>query len=93
MTSHILLKAMPNEDNTGIIGAVVAECENFEPVPGTEKIIDGIDVINICTGLVADDQLLIKGNEIFGTQLLRSRRCHPHWRRNQCCIAWQPGCL
>jgi glycine/D-amino acid oxidase-like deaminating enzyme/thioredoxin reductase/Fe-S-cluster-containing hydrogenase component 2/bacterioferritin-associated ferredoxin len=66
MTSHILLKALPNEDNTGIIGAVVAESRNFEPVPGTEKVIDGIDVINICTGLVADDQLIIKGNEIFG---------------------------
>lgn len=66
MTSHILLKALPNEDNTGIIGAVVAECQNFEAVPGTEKIIEDIDVINICTGLVADDQLIIKGNEIFG---------------------------
>ena len=66
LTSQILLKALPNEDNTGIIGAVVADCRNFEPIPGTEKIIDGIDVINICTGLVADDQLIIKGNEIFG---------------------------
>jgi len=66
MTSHILLKAIPNEDHSGIIGAVVAECRNFEPVPGTEKIIDGIDAINICTGLVQDDQLLIKGNEVFG---------------------------
>ena len=64
--SHILLKAIPNKDNTGIKGAVVAECENFQPIPGTEKIIDGIDAINICTGLVSDDQLLIKGNEIFG---------------------------
>lgn len=66
LTSHILLKALPNDDNTGIVGAVVAECKNFEPVPGTEKIITDIDVINICTGLVADDQLIIKGNEIFG---------------------------
>lgn len=66
MTSHILLKAIPNDDHTGIIGAVVAECENFNPIPGTEKIIEGIDAINICTGLVADDQLLIKGNEVFG---------------------------
>lgn len=66
LTSHILLKALPNDDNTGITGAVVAECKNFEAVPGTEKVIDGIDVINICTGLVADDQLIIKGNEIFG---------------------------
>ena len=68
--SHILLKAIPNEDHTGITGAVVAECKNFQPIPGTEKIIDGIDAINICTGLVPDDQLLIKGNEIFG------RRCY-----------------
>jgi glycine/D-amino acid oxidase-like deaminating enzyme/Fe-S-cluster-containing hydrogenase component 2/bacterioferritin-associated ferredoxin len=68
--SHLLLKAIPNEDHTGITGAVVAECKNFQPIPGTEKVIDGIDAINICTGLVPDDQLLIKGNEIFG------RRCY-----------------
>ena len=64
--SHMLIKALPNDDNTGIKGAVVAECENFEIIPGTEKIIDGIDAINICTGLVPDDQLLIKGKEVFG---------------------------
>jgi glycine/D-amino acid oxidase-like deaminating enzyme/thioredoxin reductase/Fe-S-cluster-containing hydrogenase component 2/bacterioferritin-associated ferredoxin len=66
MTSKILIKAIPNKDHSGIIGAVVADCENFKPIPGTETIIDGIDAINICTGLVADDQLLIKGNEVFG---------------------------
>ncbi len=66
LTSRILLKAIPNDDHSGIVGAVVAECRNFEAVPGTEMIIDGIDAINICTGLVPDDQLLIKGNEIFG---------------------------
>ena len=66
MLSKILLKAIPNKDHTGIIGAVVADCENFKPIPGTEQIIDGIDAINICTGLVSDDQLLIKGKEIFG---------------------------
>jgi len=66
MTSKILLKAIPNKDNTGIVGAVVADCENFKPIPGTEQVIDGIDAINICTGLVADDQLLIKGKELFG---------------------------
>ncbi len=70
MLSHILLKAIPNEKHDGIVGAVIAECENFKAVPGTEKIITGIDAINICTGLVPDDQLLIKGNEIFG------RACH-----------------
>lgn len=66
MTSHILVKAIPNEDFTGITGAVVAESKDFKAIPGTEKIIDGIDIINICTGLVPDDQLLIKGNEVFG---------------------------
>ncbi len=64
--SHMLIKALPNETHDGIVGAVVAECNNFVPIPVTEKIIDGIDAINICTGLVPDDQLLIKGNEIFG---------------------------
>ncbi len=66
MLGHILLKAIPNEKHDGIIGALIAECENFKAIPGTEKIIKGIDAINICTGLVPDDQLLIKGNEIFG---------------------------
>ena len=66
MLSHILLKAIPNENHDGIVGAVVAECVDFKPVPGTEKVIEGIDAINICTGLVPDDQLLIKGNEVFG---------------------------
>lgn len=66
MLSHILLKAIPNEKHDGITGAVVARCENFKPIPGTEILIEGIDAINICTGLVPDDQLLIKGNEIFG---------------------------
>jgi thioredoxin reductase/ferredoxin len=66
LTSHILLKALPNEDRTGIIGAVVAECENFKPIPGTEKVIYDIDIINICTGLIPDDQLLIKGKIVFG---------------------------
>jgi len=66
MLSHTLLKAIPNEHHDGITGAVIAKCENFKPIPGTEQIIEGIDAINICTGLVSDDQLLIKGNEVFG---------------------------
>lgn len=68
MTSHILLKAIPNKDKTGVTGAVIATCENFKPVPGTEKIIEGIDVINICTGLIPDSQLLVKGREVFGSR-------------------------
>jgi glycine/D-amino acid oxidase-like deaminating enzyme/Fe-S-cluster-containing hydrogenase component 2/bacterioferritin-associated ferredoxin len=70
LTSHILLKAIPNEDNTGIKGAVVAECKNFVPIPGTEKVIHDIDVINICTGLMPDDHLLIKGQTVFGEKTL-----------------------
>lgn len=66
LTSHVLLKAIPNEDRTGVIGAVIAEAENFKPIPGTEKVIEGIDVINICTGLIPDDQIMIKGRFVFG---------------------------
>lgn len=66
LTSHMLLKAIPNEARNGIVGAVVAQCENFKPIPGTEKVIEGIDVINICTGLIPDNQLLKKGKEVFG---------------------------
>jgi glycine/D-amino acid oxidase-like deaminating enzyme/Fe-S-cluster-containing hydrogenase component 2 len=65
-TSHVLLQAIPNEEHTGVVGAVVAECENFKPIPGTEKIISDIDVINICTGLIPDKQLLDKGKTVFG---------------------------
>jgi len=66
---HQLIKAIPNEDRTGIVGAVIAESKDFKPVPGTEQIIEGIDAINICTGLVPDDQLLIKGKEVFGRRV------------------------
>jgi glycine/D-amino acid oxidase-like deaminating enzyme/Fe-S-cluster-containing hydrogenase component 2/bacterioferritin-associated ferredoxin len=66
LLNHMLIKAIPNDDYTGIIGAVVAESKDFKPISGTEKFIGDIDAINICTGLVPDDQLLIKGNEIFG---------------------------
>ncbi|MEG0796125.1 MAG: FAD-dependent oxidoreductase [Odoribacter sp.] len=66
LTSYMLLKAVPNKQRNGIIGAVVARCENFRPIPGTEKLIEGIDVINICTGLIPDNQLLTKGKEVFG---------------------------
>ena len=66
MTSHILVEAIPNDDNTGVIGAVIAESKNCKAIPGTEKAIYGIDAINICTGLVPDDQLMIKGELVFG---------------------------
>ncbi|MBI9018577.1 MAG: FAD-dependent oxidoreductase [Phycisphaerae bacterium] len=66
MCSHMLMEAIPNKNNDGIIGAVIAECENFKAIPGTEKEIYGIDAINICTGLVPDDQLFTKGKAVFG---------------------------
>ncbi len=70
MTSHILLEAIPNSTKTGVTGAIIAQCKDFKPIPGTEKRIDGIDCINICTGLIPDNQLFKKGVEIFG------RDCH-----------------
>ncbi|MFN3555186.1 MAG: FAD-dependent oxidoreductase [Bacteroidales bacterium] len=69
LLSHVILEAIPNAKGDGIRAAVVAEAENFKAIPGTEKVIDGIDAINICTGLMPDDALLIKGREMFG------RRC------------------
>jgi glycine/D-amino acid oxidase-like deaminating enzyme/thioredoxin reductase/Fe-S-cluster-containing hydrogenase component 2 len=66
MTGYTLLRAIPNADRTGVTGAVIAKCENFQPVAGTEQVIDGIDIINICTGLVPDNQLLTKGKDVFG---------------------------
>ena len=66
LTSTILVKAIPNARMDGITGAVVARAENFRPVPGTEQKLEGIDMINICTGLVSDNQLLMKGRDMFG---------------------------
>ncbi len=67
MTGYTLVEAIPNADCTGVVGAIIAKCENFKPIPGTEVRIDGIDCINICTGLLPDSQLLRKGTEVFGT--------------------------
>jgi glycine/D-amino acid oxidase-like deaminating enzyme/Fe-S-cluster-containing hydrogenase component 2 len=66
LTSHILLKAIPNADHSALTAAVIAKCENFKTIPGTEQIIEGIDTINICTGLMPDNQILIKAKDIFG---------------------------
>ena len=66
MTGYTLVRAIPNDDYSGIKGAVIAKCENFKAIPGTEQVIDDIDIINICTGLTPDNQLLTKGREVFG---------------------------
>ena len=70
LTGYTLVEAIPNEDRSGIVGAIIAKCQNFKPIPGTEVRIDGIDCINICTGLLPDKNLLTKGAEVFG------RACH-----------------
>jgi glycine/D-amino acid oxidase-like deaminating enzyme/thioredoxin reductase/Fe-S-cluster-containing hydrogenase component 2 len=69
LLSHMILEAIPNAKGDGVKAAVVAQAKDFKAIPGTEKIIQGIDAINICTGLMPDDALLIKGREMFG------RRC------------------
>jgi glycine/D-amino acid oxidase-like deaminating enzyme/Fe-S-cluster-containing hydrogenase component 2/thioredoxin reductase/ferredoxin len=66
LLSHMIIEAIPNKNRDGITGAIVVEAKNFKPIPGTEKIIEGIDAINICTGLIPDNDLLIKGREMFG---------------------------
>ncbi len=66
LCSQTVVEAIPNDDFTGIVGAVIADCKDFRAIPGTEKRLYGIDTINVCTGLVPDDLLLRKGNEVFG---------------------------
>ena len=70
LTGYTLVEAIPNEDRSGVVGAIIAKCENFKAIPGTEVRIDGIDCINICTGLLPDKNLLVKGAQVFG------RSCH-----------------
>lgn len=68
LTAKTVVKAIPSADGKSVSGAVIADAKDLEPVPGTEKLIDGIDLVNICAGLVPDNQLLKKGQEVFGTK-------------------------
>lgn len=53
-TGHTVLEAVPNEDKSGIVGAVIAEVdEKFQPVKGTEQFIE-CDCIGIAVGLTPD---------------------------------------
>ena len=53
-TGHTVLEAVPNEDMTGVTGAVIAEVdEKFQPVKGTEQFIE-CDTIGIAVGLTPD---------------------------------------
>lgn len=56
-TSHTVLEAVPNEDLSGVKGAVIAKVdEKFQPVKGTEQFIEA-DCIGIAVGLTPDTAL------------------------------------
>lgn len=53
-TGHTILEAVPNEDLSGIKGAVIAKVdERFQPIKGTEQFIEA-DCIGIAVGLTPD---------------------------------------
>lgn len=53
-TGHTVLKAVPNEDLSGVKGAIIAEVdEKFQPIKGTEQFIE-CDTIGIAVGLTPD---------------------------------------
>lgn len=56
-TGHTVLEAVPNDDKSGIKGAVIARVdEKFKPVKGTEQFIEA-DCIGIAVGLTPDTSL------------------------------------
>lgn len=53
-TGHTVLEAVPNEDMSGVKGAVIAKVdEKFQPIEGTEQYIT-CDTIGIAVGLTPD---------------------------------------
>ena len=53
-TGHTVLEAVPNEDMSGVKGAVIAKVdERFQPIKGTEQYIE-CDTIGIAVGLTPD---------------------------------------
>nr|WP_305137532.1 NAD(P)/FAD-dependent oxidoreductase [uncultured Schaedlerella sp.] len=53
-TGHTILEAVPNEDLSGIKGAIIAKVdERFRPIKGTEQFIEA-DCIGIAVGLTPD---------------------------------------
>ena len=51
---HTVIEAVPNEDMSGVKGAIIAEVDNkFQPIPGTEQFVE-CDVIGIAVGLTPD---------------------------------------
>ena len=54
---HTVLEAVPNEDMSGVKGAIIAEVDShFQPIPGTEHFVE-CDVIGIAVGLTPDVSL------------------------------------
>lgn len=53
-TGHTVLEAVPNEDMSGIKGAIIAEVDSkFQPIKGTEQFVE-CDTIGIAVGLTPD---------------------------------------
>jgi heterodisulfide reductase subunit A-like polyferredoxin len=62
---HTVVEAVPNEDKSGVKGAVIAEVDSkFQPIPGTEQFIE-CDVIGIAVGLTPDIALPAMANVAF----------------------------
>ncbi|RGY99667.1 FAD-dependent oxidoreductase [Clostridium sp. AM58-1XD] len=64
-TGHTILEAVPNEDLSGIKGAVIAKVDDrFQPVKGTEQFIE-CDTIGIAVGLTPDIGLPSMADVVF----------------------------
>ena len=64
-TGHTVLEAVPNDDQSGITGAVIAEVDSgFRPVKGTEQFIE-CDTIGIAVGLTPDIALASMADVVF----------------------------
>lgn len=64
-TGHTVLEAVPNEDLSGLKGAVIAEVDShFQPVKGTEQFIE-CDTIGIAVGLTPDIALPSMADVVF----------------------------
>ncbi len=64
-TGHTVLEAVSNDDQSGIIGAVIAKVDSrFQPVKGTEQFIE-CDTIGIAVGLAPDIALASMADVVF----------------------------
>lgn len=64
-TGHTVLEAVPNDDMTGVKGAVIAEVdEKFQPIKGTEQFVEA-DCIGIAVGLTPDLALMSMAGVAF----------------------------